>query len=297
MKKTILLILICISMALTIESVFAKDGNNNQPSGQKQDDKKYGKDSTACVKNVSLYREFFKQWKASNFQNENFKDAIVPWRWVFVNCPRATENTYVDGTRIFSYLVENTQDTILKNKYIDTLMMIYDQRIKYFNKEGYTLGRKGIDMFLYQPANFEQSYNTLKRSVELEGVNSAGPVLFYYQRAAITMVKNSKADTTLITDVYYKVKGIIDQNLKKNKDNAKELANWEVVQGNLDVAIEPYTKCADLVSIFQKEYTAKPNDIDLLKRISDALDKKGCKSDPLYTEVSKKLQELAPAPK
>ena len=107
---------------------------------------RYGDDSVTCVMNISLYREFFKQWKASNYKNETVNDAIDPWRWVFMNCPRGTENTYIDGVKIIQYMIETVGDPAMKDKYIDTLMMVYDQRIDYFGKEGSVLGGKGVDL-------------------------------------------------------------------------------------------------------------------------------------------------------
>ena len=56
-----------------------------------EDGSKYGKgqDSITCIKNLSLYREFFK--------HNNYKDAIQPWRKVFGECPAASERMYVEG--------------------------------------------------------------------------------------------------------------------------------------------------------------------------------------------------------
>ncbi|MBK7970571.1 MAG: hypothetical protein IPK08_17490 [Bacteroidetes bacterium] len=44
---------------------------------------KYGTDSVTCITNISLFNEYFKQ--------NNFVDALEPWRWVFSNCPAATK--------------------------------------------------------------------------------------------------------------------------------------------------------------------------------------------------------------
>jgi tetratricopeptide (TPR) repeat protein len=246
--------------------------------------------------NISLYREFFKQWKASDYKNEVIKDVIGPWRWVFLNCPKGTQNTYIDGTKIVSYLIESTSDPALKNKYIDTLMMVYDQRIQYFGKEGYVLGRKGVDLATYRPSDVEQIYNNLKRSVELEGDNTAGPVTIYYMNSAVSLAKSGKSDSTVIFDTYDVVTQIIDNNIKKNEENAEEKANWQTMQGSVEMILEPFANCQDLITIYRKKFEANPNDIDLLKKISTMLDQKKCQNDPFYFETTKKLYELEPSP-
>ena len=51
-----------------------------------QEIKKYGEtpeDSVECIMNLSLYTEFYKQWKSSGYKNVSVDDAIGPWRQVF----------------------------------------------------------------------------------------------------------------------------------------------------------------------------------------------------------------------
>jgi tetratricopeptide (TPR) repeat protein len=292
MKRTIFAVLFSLFFAgIPSSGLFAQvDETQGNSTGR------YGSDSVTCIMNISLYREFFKQWKASNYQSETVRDVIPPWRWVFLNCPKGTQNTYIDGAKIVSYLIESTQDPALKNKYIDTLMMVYDQRIIYFGKEGYVLGRKGVDLSTYRPADTEKIFNALKRSVELEGDNSAAPVLIYYLNAAVNMAREGKTDSTVIFDTYDIVTQIIEHNITRNETNTEEKTNWETIQNNVELIIEPFATCTDLVKIFRKKFTENPDDIDLLKKITFILDDKNCHSDPLYFEATKKLYELEPTP-
>ena len=293
MKRTIFAIFFSLIFAgVPSSGLFAQDDETNPGSNTGR----YGSDSLTCIMNISLYREFFKQWKASDYKNETVEDVISPWRWVFLNCPKGTQNTYIDGVRIVSYLIESTQDPALKNKYIDTLMMVYDQRIKYFGKEGYVLGRKGVDLTTYRPEDTEQIFNDLKKSVELEGNNTAGPVLIYYMKAAVNMAKEGKTDSTIIFDTYDISTQVIDHNLIKNENNPEEKSNWETIQNNVEIILEPFATCKDLVSIYRKKFTENPDDLELLKKITNILDEKKCHEDPLYFETTKRLYELEPSP-
>ena len=68
-----------------------------------------------------------------------------------------------------------------KQAYIDTLMMIYDNRILYFGKEGYVLGKKGADLIKYDPTRYEDAYSMLDMSIEMQGNSSeAGALLAYF---------------------------------------------------------------------------------------------------------------------
>lgn len=247
---------------------------------------KYGTDSTTCVINFSLYREFYKQ--------QNFKDAFPHWKWVFMNCPLASQNIYIDGAKMVSARVDESKDPAVREKLVDTLMMVYDQRIKYFNREGYVLGRKGIDFYTYRPDKTEQVYEIFKKSVDLSGNQSEGAVLVYYFRALIGMVDLGKMEKMAIVDAYDKVSEIIDFNLADKADKPKVVANWENIKANIESTFEPFATCPDLVSIYEKKYAANPNDIELLKKITNILERKECVKDELFFNATEQLHKLDP---
>ncbi len=81
-----------------------------------EDGSKYGKgqDSINCIKNLSLYREFFK--------HNNYKDAINPWRQVFGECPASSERMYVEGITMYRKFIEAASVSDRKEQLIDTLL-------------------------------------------------------------------------------------------------------------------------------------------------------------------------------
>lgn len=247
---------------------------------------KYGKDSANCVMHLSLYREFYKQ--------NNIKDAYSHWKWVFANGPLASKNTYIDGAKMVSSMIDETKEPVMREKLIDTLMMVYDQRIKYFNDEGYVLGRKGIDLYTYRPEKTEQLYHLLKKSVDLSGNKSEGAVLVYYFRSVIAMVDLGKFDKTIIVDTYDKLSEIIDHNLKANVDKPKPLASWENIKGNIESTFEPFATCPDLVAMYSKKFESTPDDVELLKKITNILERKGCVKEDLFFRATEKLHKLEP---
>ena len=303
-KRKLILPALLVMLALPVVAVNPVDFSNHL----RQDTlKKYGEDSVTCVINLSLYREFFKQWRASDYTNTTTFDEIVkPWRWVFLNCPIGSENIYVDGARLMQYRIENEKNAAKRGKLIDTLMMVYDQRIKYFPnhfskgtpQEGSILGRKGIDLYTYDQDRYEETYNILKRSVELEGDNTDGTVLVYYFRSVIKMARQGLVDSTMIVDVYDQVIDILDHNIEalNKKGDTKWVENYKNFKGNIDATFEPFATCEDLVRIYESKLKKNPEDVALLKKITNMLDKRSCQDSPLYLTASKKLHALEPSP-
>jgi tetratricopeptide (TPR) repeat protein len=261
-----------------------------------QEPSRWGEDSAACVMNQSLYREFYRQWRASGFTSPAVYDAIGPWRFVFFNCPLILQNTYIDGIQMMEYFMRKEKSEEVKDKYVDTLLMIYDQRIEYFGREGYVLGRKGSDLIKYRPEDYENAYNIFKRSVELQGNESEFFVIVYYFRSVTKMVDEGKLDKSVIVEVYDQVSQIVDHNLKANQNDANALASWQNVKENIEVVFEPYATCEDLIDIYTVKFEEDSENVELLQKITSMLDQKNCTDSRLFFDASVKLNELEPSP-
>ena len=191
---------------------------------------KFGEDSLACVEKLSLYIEDYKLWTEGTGNDATMKNMINSWRWCFFNCPEASQNIYIHGVKIINHMISSAKNPQVKNKLIDTLMMVYDQRIKLFDNEGMVLGRKGVDLYKLRPESYETAYNDLKKSVELEGNESNSAVLVYYFRLAIKRVTAGLDDPSVIVDVYDQISEIIDYNIKNNPSRK---ADFENTKGNI----------------------------------------------------------------
>ncbi|MCX6234635.1 MAG: hypothetical protein NT175_07925 [Bacteroidetes bacterium] len=264
---------------------------------------KYGQDSLACIENLSLYRINYKIWKDHNFEERVIQEVPIytPWHWVFFNCPESSQNIYVDGVTILKYIIDKEKNQSIRQQYIDTLMMVYDQRIKYFgssntSREGLVLGRKGVDLYTLSPDRFFDAFQILNKSIELEGLETTGPVLVYYFNTTINSAVKGAVDSSVIIDTYDKISEIIDYNIEKNKDNPEQLTEWENVKANIESTFEPFATCDDLLSIYEKKFKLTPDNVDLLKKITRILDKKNCTNSDLFFEATKKLYDLEPTP-
>ena len=276
---------VIITGLISLSQVYSQNGEG--ASVQTKKGPKYGSDSASCVVHLSLYREFVKQ--------NNFKDALPQWRWVYNNCPLATENIYIDGVKMFTSLVQQATDPVLREKYVDTLFMIYDRRVENFNREAYVLGRKGIEMTTYRPGNVEDNYNTLKRSVELGGPKTESATLAYYFQTVLGMVQQQKLETSAVVEAYDVASTIIDHNLAANTDNEKNLALWNSVKANIELAFEPFASCDDLINLYTKKYTQTPDDVELLSKMTSMLEKKKCTNSDLFFTATEKLHKLQPS--
>lgn len=257
---------------------------------------RYGEDSATCVINLSLYREFYRQWKQAGGTGTVIKDAINPWRWVFLNCPLASQNTYLDGVAIVEYMIEQEKDPEKKEKLIDTLMMVYDQRISAFGREGFVLGRKAVNLINHRPNANEELYTIFRRSVDLAENESEAPVIAQYFRYAERMVRDEKISKVEFFEIYETLISIIDFNVSQSATSQQQKSVWENIRGFIEQTLEPYASCEDLVAIFSRKINETPEDLDLLYKVINLFDRKGCTDAPLYLEATLKAYDLDPSP-
>ncbi|MDP2423357.1 MAG: hypothetical protein Q8M23_03335, partial [Bacteroidales bacterium] len=210
--------------------------------------------------------------------------------------PRASENIYIDGAAIVEHLIDKHKNHESKDKYIDTLMIVYDQRIRFFGKEGEILGRKGEALLRHRPENNDKLFDVFKRSVDLQGNASMPAILVYYFRSAEKMVRDEKLSKDKFFAIYEQIIGVVDFNSAQHHDNPKELANWENVRNFVEQTVEPYATCDDLVAIFTRKFNETPNDLELLYKIIKLFDRKGCTDKPLYLKATLRAYELDPSP-
>lgn len=244
---------------------------------------RYGEDSVTCVRNWSLYDQYYKQ--------RNFSMASDPWRWMFLNCPLATQNIYIHGAVLVKHMYQAETDPIKREAILDTLMMIYDQRIEYFGREGFVLGRKVADLYQYSPTSVQEQYAISERSIELEEFDSQADVLLINFQSTVRLVEAGIMDVNKVVEGYDRAINIIEYNLiNKPQDSLYYMPS----RNNIEILFEPYASCENLVRIFQPRYEADPNDPELLAKITDMLEKAGCTEEELFFNATKALHAMHP---
>lgn len=130
-----------------------------------------GEDSIKCIEQISICN--------INVKNGSFNEAYTAWKELFTKYPVARVDTYSNGVKILKGLIAKEADEQKKLDYINELMALYDQQIKYTDKlqeitktrlsAGNTLGKKAMDYIKFMPkASLDSAYAMLSQSVSME---------------------------------------------------------------------------------------------------------------------------------
>lgn len=260
-------------------------------NGQKgvEDGSKYGhgEDSISCVRNYSIYREYSRQ--------REYNTAYIYWKIPFSECPLINKNIYLDGVKIFRARIQEATTPEQEKNGLDTLMLIYDQRIQYFGDKGNVRGRQGVDLLRFGRDNLDyikQAYGYLKESIELRKLRTSDAVLGSYFSTSIVLFQNSEIEASTVIEDYILISENIDAQLQK-KSTDKGLQQLKI-SINDNFINEGPGDCETLVSYFEKEIDSKQEDIDFLRMLTNLLRNRDCTKSDLFYNASKILHQLAP---
>ncbi len=251
------------------------------------DKAKFGADPNECKQNLALLQQAAK--------HDKMEDAYKYWTKLFHFYPRSSKSIYSIGSRVVDYKYNKTKDP----KWIDTLMLLYDQRIKYkfFGNgkypKGYILGRKATDILKYRKDDVDKAYPIFKESIKLQGKKSEYAVLLTYMQATEGMFVKGKIDAAEVVDNYTKLNALLEQ-IKAEKPDDK-VAKQALGGVNAIFIKSEASTCEQLVPAFQKRFDKNKDNIDELEKIARMLSMKDCTESDLFSDIAVQIDKLRPS--
>lgn len=252
---------------------------------------KYGEtpqDSVKCVEALNIYPLYVKN---------DIPLALKHWRTCCKVCPGSSKNLYINGAKMYQDLIEKNEKTNkeLAVKYYDTLLMVYDNRIKYFGQEAYVLGRKGTDMLKYgdDPC---AAYEVLKKSVDAKKGKSSAGTLYYLTIASTRCEKAGTINAEQVLEQFGHSSQYADEAIKyyKSKGKQDKADQYMEVQGKMVKNVGYLITCEILVPMAQKGYDANKDNAGWLSRMGKFLKAKDCTDEEIFSTIAVRLYELEP---
>ncbi len=242
------------------------------------------------------------------FQKES-ENADLKYKKSIEENNMASADTYAEQQRYF-----------LKQKelWVDTLLLMYDQRIKYFGNDknfgkGWCLGKKGNYIMEYRKdSEFKQAYEFLKESIEIEKENSNYLIINDFFDASMLMVRSGNITSEDLINNYLlsidilkknsnKYKMLIDQERNKSTLDEKKIKNWESYITNNKLVEDKISKyfasaeelqCDYLIASFNEHFDTDKSDKERLNNIIGILTYKECTNNSFYSQVVYALFQL-----
>ncbi len=275
-----------LGMLVFVTSTFA---------GQKVPKYESESDSIECLKMFSMY--------SLNLKKKMYDYTVEPWNYMFKNCPQTSVKLYSDGIKLYSHYYKKAKTKERKNEVVDTIMMIYDQRIKYYSShpkypEGWILGRKATDLMKYRRGDvksMKDAYSWFTKSFELMGDRSEDVVLFTWLKTSQSLMKHGDVNASQFINDFITISTVLDVKLanasSSNIERIKKIRNGcEEILIKGDVA-----NCSSLVPLLTDQFNADSENPENIERIVNLLEKLDCNDSELYYTVVEKNYQINPS--
>lgn len=250
---------------------------------------KYGKDTARAQKSEAMFNQYF---KAKDYQ------AVYPyWEYLFSNAPVVSKRVTFNGAFIakkYLILLKKTDPAayeLRKDGLIDTIMLSYDMRIKYWGEKDIVMAKKAADMFKLLPQFRDSAMGMFEESVKNLGYDTEYKTTLYYLQSAITENKRDKYSVDSLFDLYFQLQEIISYNIKQE---GKSKNKWVVCDTTVTKMMRPYFTCEKIEEFFKAKTDSTPNDIELLKKVSNLLEIAKCNKSPYALDIAIKVYQVEP---
>lgn len=226
------------------------------------------------------------------------KQAQAPLNWLLANVPQLHSSLYINGVDVYDKLAKAEKNPARKKVYVDSLLLIYDMRIKNCGEEATVLNRKALSFLNYnvndQPA---EALALLDKVFELNGNNVLdGTLLPYMQTVRLNSLKFKNLTDVQILERYDRVMGVIDAKIKKAQSEGKPIDKYKKYKDDIDAVLISIIKvdCDFVKKNLEPKFKQNPTDLTLAKKIFSFMLQGKCTDDPLWMEAGEAIHKNSP---
>ena len=251
---------------------------------------KYDSYGPECVKYLSYYSEYYKA--------KNFDDALVNWRKAVRECPEdATQNLLIHGVSLMKKEYnKNRRNPAVQAAIVDTIIMLYDRRIKYFPKYAVKARNdKAQDMLNFKKNDEAGLYKICGEAIEGNGAETKSMICVFYFSNAVNLYKSGSLDVEQVLADYDKVIALFDEMARQPNADIEAIAKDRATVENLFISSK-VASCETLLALFEPRYKENPNDKDLLAKIVKMLQSaEECTDNDLYLNAVESYYRCDPS--
>lgn len=226
--------------------------------------------------------------------NHNFDSASGYLHKLIEKCPAASENIYVNGTKLYKQRINRAQTLAEKNAYVDSLLWLYDVRLENFGThrtrgKDYILERKAREYLTYKESDREGIRNAFEAAIaaQVEATGKADPeVLAIYFKNLCDDYSNDVVDAMTVVAAY-------DGNAKYFEGIAPEQEEFKD-QFEKCFAMSGAASCENIEKIFAKKIADAPEDEAVIAQAMDLMTRAKCESD-FFLSVGEKYYAMKPS--
>jgi tetratricopeptide (TPR) repeat protein len=232
-----------------------------------------------------------------NFKQGNFRKAANHLSWLLANAPNLNKSIYINGVKIYDGLASEATDDAQKIVFQDSVLLLYDLRIKYFNQEGSVLNRKAYDAYKYfagDQSRYDELFTLFKSTFELNGNKVMDINLLPYMDVVRRYkVSGGNIDDEQVLNIYEEIVNITNYKIdvvKKNTDRLKIVLDKvnELLVSTIDV------DCDFVANTLGPKLAEEQDNLKLAKNIMRLSFAGKCTDLEVFIDAAKIVQQNEP---
>lgn len=245
-----------------------------------------------CMINLSLFHESVK--------NEQYAEAYDFWLPVYQSRPDLNKAIYTDGIDILDYRYNQATDENVRKALRDSILMLHDDRIKYFDEarypDAYVLGLKAMDYLKYftEDELALPAYDWLKESVTALGAKSQITILRKFVEVSYNIYKsNSDQYSDQFLADYQLAAAALDQIALQGGKNATHAQSQKAYIDRL-YAASGAADCGQMDQMYASVVAESATDLEKLGSIMKLYRRLGCTESDVYFAAAEHAHKLQP---
>ena len=250
-------------------------------------DMKWPEDRAMAEEKVALYSD--------ELEFENYREAADHLYWLLVNAPDLHVSLYQNGSKIYENLAIEESEPELREIYLDSLMLIYDMRMTYYDDRINVMNRKAYKAYKYfirNKAKYEWLLELFDNTILIAGGETmSNNIPAYMNVIKVNRLTNDNLTLEEVFKRYNQINRILDHKAAKGEDIQR---TKDFVDKLLTEAIPEGIDCEFVKQNLGPKFKENPSDIALAKRIFGFMLNGKCTDDPLFLEVAIEIQRDEP---
>jgi tetratricopeptide (TPR) repeat protein len=226
---------------------------------------------------------------------KHFHEAAAQLHWLLSNQPNLSTSLYIKGAETLDALARAEKNPAKKKVYVDSLMLIYDLRIKNCGEEANVLNRKAISFYNYHYNDNKASeiLPLMDKAIDLAGDKILDGLAESYMQVVRISAELKLLDQNQIMLRYDKISNIVNSKIKKAQEAKKPIDRYSKInEENLNILSTLVPINCDFVrKNFGPKFKQNPTDIGLAKKIFTFMLKDKCTEDELWLQAAEAIHQ------
>ncbi|MEQ8904769.1 hypothetical protein [Ekhidna sp.] len=228
-----------------------------------------------------------------------FSEAMKPLNWLYDNNPDLNPSIYIQGVDCIEDMLKKTSDKARKERLQDSLLWMYDMRIKHFDNDASTMDRKVFEAFkLYYktPSKYPLLADLYAEAYKMNGPEISTFNLNTYMLLAknFHQIDEEEMPAEKVLDIHSLISDIIDQK-KKNGESADKLDKEQDKTDAWLSSIPGILTCEFIEEKLVPKFRSNPEDLETAKKIFKYSVQAKCTDQPYFLEASEPVFKEQPS--